>query len=213
MKSVVRMKQRRIVDREFFLDECMGHGFKLYGVDPALLNAFCDSQDFLLLSILLTKFVRLSRLLSHRCPFPMLHGGSRVLDPTKSILIWDTGTSLGLSPFESDSIHHAEYVIPIKDVTCQGENDPIINAICNDLFGINRDWYAEDEFDYGNYLIYQPPPLERICSEIDVIVLNTSENDMPRHCGLVISDDDASVDSFVRLHSEPITRGRFWTSW
>ena len=116
---------------------------------------------------------------------------------------------------------------------CQGDNDPIIDAICNDLFEINRNWYAGEEIN-DNHSIYQPPPLddvwldesgrherkdylveqkqrnsdrvcrneERICSEIDVIPLNTSDSDFPFQSGPVISEDDVSDDSFVRPHSE-----------
>ena len=81
----------------------------------------------------------------------MLHGGSHELDPKKLILIWDTGASFGLTPFQSNCIDHVQCDILVIDVICQGENDPIVDAIYNDLFDTNRDWYAEDEFDYGNH--------------------------------------------------------------
>ena len=28
----------------------------------------------------------------------------------------------------------------------QGDNDPIIDTICNDLFESSRDWYEEEEY-------------------------------------------------------------------
>ena len=41
----------------------------------------------------------------------------------------------------------------------EGENDPVIDQLCNDLFYFSRDWYAEEEFDSNGKLIYRPPPL------------------------------------------------------
>ena len=42
------------------------------------------------------------------------------------------------------------------------DDDIVFDAICNDLFELNRDWYAEDEFDENKKLIYHPPPLEDV---------------------------------------------------
>ena len=44
-------------------------------------------------------------------------------------------------------------------VICHGDNDRTIEAICIDIFDINQDWYAEEEFDDSGNIIYQPPPL------------------------------------------------------
>ena len=41
----------------------------------------------------------------------------------------------------------------------EGENGPVIDRICNDLFDSSRYWYAEEEFDSNGQLIYRPPPL------------------------------------------------------
>ena len=53
----------------------------------------------------------------------------------------------------------------------EGENDPVIDQICNDLFDSSRDWYAEETFDSNGKLFYRSPPLadvwldERGCRE------------------------------------------------
>ena len=41
-----------------------------------------------------------------------------------------------------------ETVINTKD------DESVFNAICNDLFELNRDWYAKDEHDDNGNLIY-----------------------------------------------------------
>ena len=41
-----------------------------------------------------------------------------------------------------------ETVIITKD------DESVFNAICNDLFELNRDWYTKDEHDYNGKLIY-----------------------------------------------------------
>ena len=46
-----------------------------------------------------------------------------------------------------------ETVIHTPDV------DIVFDAICNNLFDLNRNWYAKEEFDENDKLIYQPPPL------------------------------------------------------
>ena len=48
-----------------------------------------------------------------------------------------------------------------ETVFCEGDNDVVIDAICNDLFEFNRDWYAKEEYDEDN-LVYQPPPLKDV---------------------------------------------------
>ena len=39
------------------------------------------------------------------------------IDPKSLILVWDTGASLGLTPFRSDFIDYVDADIAIKDVT------------------------------------------------------------------------------------------------
>jgi hypothetical protein len=39
------------------------------------------------------------------------------LDPKSLILIWDTGASYGLTPFQSDFIDYVKCAIPVRDVT------------------------------------------------------------------------------------------------
>ncbi len=49
-----------------------------------------------------------------------------------------------------------------ETVVCNGDNDAIINSICNGLFERNRELYVEDEFDADGMLIYKPPPLHEV---------------------------------------------------
>jgi hypothetical protein len=102
------------------------------GVSAAGLDAFCDgSHDFLQLPRLLSKFkeneldhaAESTKLLRRAS---MLKGGvleNRVLntcckkDPKTMILIWDTGASFGLTPFQSNFIDYVKCDIPVRDVT------------------------------------------------------------------------------------------------
>jgi len=43
-----------------------------------------------------------------------------------------------------------------------GDNDPIVNSICDGLFERNRELYLEEEFDADDNLIYKPPPLHEV---------------------------------------------------
>ena len=45
-------------------------------------------------------------------------------------------------------------------VTHVVDNDTVINQICNDLWAVNRNWYAIEEYDSNSQLVYQPPPLD-----------------------------------------------------
>ncbi len=43
-----------------------------------------------------------------------------------------------------------------------GDNDAVINSICDGLFDRNRELYVEDEFDSDGMLVYKPPPLHEV---------------------------------------------------
>ncbi len=43
-----------------------------------------------------------------------------------------------------------------------GDNDAIINSICDRLFDRNRELYVEDEFDSDGMLVYKPPSLHEV---------------------------------------------------
>ena len=49
-----------------------------------------------------------------------------------------------------------------QTVSSSGDNDPVIDAICNNLFDTNQEVYAEDEFDADGNLVYRPPPLDEV---------------------------------------------------
>ena len=68
------------------------------------------------------------------------------------------------------NVHHLStgYVPPqfhvifddlFETVVCNGDNDAIINSICDGLFERNRELYVKDEFDADGMLVYKPPPL------------------------------------------------------
>ncbi len=43
-----------------------------------------------------------------------------------------------------------------------GVDEPVIESICQNLFQLNRELYAEEELDKAGNLIYQPPPLHEV---------------------------------------------------
>ena len=49
-----------------------------------------------------------------------------------------------------------------ETVICNGDNDAVVNSICDGLFNRNRKLYVEDEFDADDMLIYKPPPLHEV---------------------------------------------------
>ena len=49
-----------------------------------------------------------------------------------------------------------------KTVIQDGDNDQIVNSICDGLFERNWELYIEDEFDADDNLIYTPPPLHDV---------------------------------------------------
>ena len=49
-----------------------------------------------------------------------------------------------------------------ETVICTIYDDNVFNAICNDLFELNRDLYAKDEHDDNGKPIYQPLHLEDV---------------------------------------------------
>ena len=49
-----------------------------------------------------------------------------------------------------------------QTVFSSGDNNTVIDAICNNLFETNREVYAEDEFDADENLVYRPPPLDEV---------------------------------------------------
>ena len=46
-----------------------------------------------------------------------------------------------------------------KTVNRTGVDESIVEFICQDLFQLNRELYAEEELDEAGNLIYQPSPL------------------------------------------------------
>jgi hypothetical protein len=49
-----------------------------------------------------------------------------------------------------------------ETVVCNGDNDAIINSICDGLFVRNQELYVKDEFDADGMLVYKPPPLHKV---------------------------------------------------
>ena len=49
-----------------------------------------------------------------------------------------------------------------ETVIRSGDNDAVIDSICDGLFNRNRELYVEDEFDADGLLVYKPPPLHEV---------------------------------------------------
>jgi hypothetical protein len=49
-----------------------------------------------------------------------------------------------------------------ETVVRNGDNDAVINSICDGLFERNRELYVKDEFDADGMLVYKPPPLHEV---------------------------------------------------
>ena len=110
----------------------------------------------------------------------------------------------------------------------QVDDDSTIEVICSDIFDINNDWYAGEEFDNADNIIYQPPPLHNVwldervrrdwkqdlvqkrrCTEYricgrnramtDIVMLNIKDYGNFYPTDDPISDDELSVDSSVGL--------------
>ncbi len=47
-------------------------------------------------------------------------------------------------------------------MVCNGDNDAVINSICDGLFERNRELYVKDEFDADGMLVYKPPSLHKV---------------------------------------------------
>ncbi len=71
------------------------------------------------------------------------------------------------------NVHHLStgYVSPkfhvvfdelFETVICNGDNDAVINSICDGLFERNQELYVEDEFNADGMLVYKPPPLHKV---------------------------------------------------
>ncbi len=67
-----------------------------------------------------------------------------------------------------------------KTVIQDGDNDPIVNSICDGLFERNRELYIEDEFDADDNLICTPPPLHNVW--LDETGCRQGEEDLLRQC-------------------------------
>jgi hypothetical protein len=49
-----------------------------------------------------------------------------------------------------------------ETVVCNGDNDAVINCVCDGLFERNQELYVEDEFNADGMLVYKPPPLHTV---------------------------------------------------
>ena len=58
--------------------------------------------------------------------------------------------------------YHVVFDDLFETVICNGDNDLVVNSICDGLFIWNRKLYVEDEFDADDVLIYKPPPLHKV---------------------------------------------------
>jgi hypothetical protein len=65
-------------------------------------------------------------------------------------------------------------------VVRNGDNDAVINSICDGLFEKNRELYVEDEFNADGMLIYKPPPLHKVW--LDEAGCCQGKEDLLRQC-------------------------------
>ncbi len=49
-----------------------------------------------------------------------------------------------------------------KTVNRTGIDDLVVKSICNELFQLNRELFAEEELDEAGNIIHQPPPLHEV---------------------------------------------------
>ncbi|KAL7475684.1 hypothetical protein ACHAW6_001595 [Cyclotella cf. meneghiniana] len=56
--------------------------------------------------------------------------------------------------------YHVIFDEQFQTVFSSGDNDAVVDEICNNLFEFNRDVYTADEFDVNGNLVYCPPPLD-----------------------------------------------------
>ncbi len=103
------------------------------GLSKPTLDGFCDGhKDFLQLYRLLSTFNTVDHVknaqscVNHVNTHRGTYGGAYEnrtscytgpQDPASLILIWDTGASYGLTPFQSDFIDYVKCEIPVRDVT------------------------------------------------------------------------------------------------
>jgi hypothetical protein len=103
------------------------------GLSTPTLDGFCDGhKDFLQLYRLLSTFSTVDHVKNAQSCVNRVntlrgtYGGTYenrisfstgLQDPKPLILIWDTGTSYGLTPFRSDFIDYVKCEIPVRDVT------------------------------------------------------------------------------------------------
>ena len=58
--------------------------------------------------------------------------------------------------------YHCVFDDLFQTVFSDGDNQPVVDAICNNLWDNNREQYAEEEYDADGMLVYQPPPLDEV---------------------------------------------------
>ncbi len=79
-----------------------------------------------------------------------------------------------------------------ETVVCDGDNDAVINSICDGLFKRNQELYVKDEFDADGMLVYKPPPLHKMW--LDEAGRHQGKEDLLRqHCPNEELIDDQTV--------------------
>ena len=58
--------------------------------------------------------------------------------------------------------YHVVFDDLFQTVFSSGDNDTVVDEICNNLCEFDRDVYAEDEFDVQRNLVYPTPPLDEV---------------------------------------------------
>jgi hypothetical protein len=58
--------------------------------------------------------------------------------------------------------YHVVFDDLFKNVFSSGADNALINSICKNLYGQSCKFYATDEYDAHNNLVYKPPPLDEV---------------------------------------------------
>ncbi len=88
----------------------------------------------------------------------------------------------GIGQFDGFSDEHSSFVANVRHLTTNfispqfhlvfddlfetvirtGIDDIVVESICNELFQLNRELFAEEELNEAGNIIYQPPPLHEV---------------------------------------------------
>jgi hypothetical protein len=101
------------------------------------------------------------------------------------VSFWGTWMSAGLLWQILSNAHisqqlHVVFDDVLETVICNGNNDTVVNSICNSVFNWNHKLNVKDEFDADDVLIYTPPLLHEV--RLNKAGLCQGKEDLLRQC-------------------------------